>query len=94
MGKIRINLFRSTATDHDHEIAEPLAPKKAQLPAQLEDDRALELEGLPSYPTQPITTQLEQLPFIAAEEVVKRDGTRGSDVCTTNPDHSTEQFRN
>jgi hypothetical protein len=82
MGKIRIAFFRDSTAGHIQEDVESLQLKTAKAHAQADEDKAQELEGLPSYPTQPKTAQFAQLPFIAADEVVKRDGTRGSDICT------------
>jgi hypothetical protein len=81
MGKIRIALFRDSTAEHVQEDVAPLPLKTAKAHSQADEDKAQELEGLPSYPTQPKTARFDQLPFITADEVVKRDGTRGSDIC-------------
>jgi hypothetical protein len=81
MGKIRIALFRDSPAGHVQEDVESSPLKIAKARTQADEDGAQELEGLPSYPTQPKTAPFDQLPFIAADEVVKRDGTRGSDIC-------------
>jgi hypothetical protein len=81
MGKIRIAFFRDSTAGHVQEDVESLPLKTAKAHAQADEDKAQELEGLPSYPTQSKTVRFDQLPFIAADEVVKRDGTRGSDIC-------------
>jgi hypothetical protein len=81
MGKIRIAFFRDSTAGHVQEDVESLPLKTAKAHAQADEDKAQKLEGLPSYPTQHRTVRFDQLPFIAADEVVKRDGTRGSDIC-------------
>jgi hypothetical protein len=81
MGKIRIALFRDSPAGHAQEDVKSSPRKIAKAHTQPDEDEAQELEGLPSYPTQPKTARFDQLPFIAADEVVKRDGTRGSDIC-------------
>ena len=81
MGRIRIAFFRDLTAGHVQEDVESLPLKTAKAHAQADEDKAQELEGLPSYPTQPKTARFDQLPFITADEVVKRDGTRGSDIC-------------